>query len=285
LRLRHRHDLIELTKLPEMVRAQPNPFLTLAVGMNPSNAYVANLFGPWNSFYESKRSSATRRRDRTKLKRLGEFGEVRFVTPSDRGEIERTMGALIEQKSKSLTRMGAPDMFAKPGWREFYTAVAMDPRMRHLVHVSRLDVGATWAATNLGLTFGDSYYHVLASYDDGETAKFGPGVAHLRDLMQLAIERGLSHFDFTIGDERYKQEWSDRTLSLYDHVSTASVRGWPAAVMVHGHRRLKRFIKQNETMWSAFSRARAYLGSRRGTQTDPADEPAKLKKSPPIAPE
>jgi CelD/BcsL family acetyltransferase involved in cellulose biosynthesis len=54
--------------------------------------------------------------------------------------------------------------------------------------------------------------------------------------MRYAIEHGFRHFDFTIGDERYKLEWSDRTLVLYDHVAPASARGWAAAAMVHGHR-------------------------------------------------
>jgi CelD/BcsL family acetyltransferase involved in cellulose biosynthesis len=281
----HRHDLIEFTKLPERVGTQRNPFLAMPVAMNPSNAYVADLFAPWNSYYETKRSSATRRRDRTKLKRLGEIGEVRFVTPTDRAEIERTMDVLVAQKSKSLMRMGAPDIFARPGWRAFYTALATDPHLRQFVHVSRLDVGTIWSATNLGLTFGDTYYHVLASYDDGETARFGPGVAHLRHLMELAIERDLTRFDFTIGDERYKREWSDHTLMLYDHVAAASARGWPAAAMIHGHRRLKRFIKQNEVLWAAFSRARAALGGNRAAPAESADEGATVRPSPPLAPQ
>ena len=156
--------------------------------------------------------------------------------------------------------MGVANMFARPGWSEFFAAVATDERTRHLVHVSRLDVGPVWSAINLGLVFRDTYCHVLASYDDGETSRFGAGAAHLRELLRYSIERGLKHFDFTIGDERYKREWSDRTLLLYDHVAAASVRGWAAAAMVHGHRRVKRFIKQNEKLWSLFSRARAALG-------------------------
>ena len=281
---RTRHDLVELTKMPERVGAQANPFLALSAGLNPSNAYVADLFGTWNEFYEAKRSSATRRRDRSKLKRLGEIGEVRFVTPQDRGEIERSIDMLIEQKSRSFARMGVANMFARPGWSEFFTAVATGERTRHLVHVSRLDVGSVWSAINLGLVFRDTYYHVLASYDDGEISRFGPGAAHLRDLLRYSIERGLKHFDFTIGDERYKREWSDRTIMLYDHVVAASVRGWPTAAMVHGHRRLKRFIKQNEALWSLFSRARAAIGMKSAAPAAADDAPEKEHKSPPIAP-
>jgi CelD/BcsL family acetyltransferase involved in cellulose biosynthesis len=277
------YDLVELSKLPELVGTQANPLLTLAAGLNPSNAYVADLFGTWDQFYEAKRSAATRRRDRTKLKRLGEFGDVRFVTPRGHDEIARTMDVLFEQKVRSLARMGAPNIFARPGWREFYAAVAVNPRMAQSVHVSRLDAGPTFTAINLGLILGKDYYHVLASHDDGEASRFGPGVAHLRELLKFSIERGLKRFDFTIGDERYKREWADRTVPLYDHVAAATACGALAAALIAGHRRVKRLIKQNEALWSLFSRARAALGSKWHKASDDTG-PANVRKSPPIAP-
>ena len=276
---RFRHDLVAFTKMPEAVGAQANPFLTLGVGQNPSNAYLAHLQGTWNEYYEGRRSSATRRRDRTKLKRLGEFGEVRFITPQQRIEIERTMTVLFEQKAKSLQRMGVADIFARPGWRDFFLDLAANPRTRDFTHVSRLDVGPIWSAINFGIAFRDCYYHVLASYDDGETSRFGPGVAHLRDLMRYAIEHGKTRFDFTIGDERYKREWSDVTATLYDHVKAASLRGLPTAAWLAGARRLRRAIKQNEMLWTMVSRARAALPPKAEA------EPPSVRKSPPIAPE
>jgi CelD/BcsL family acetyltransferase involved in cellulose biosynthesis len=254
-----RHDLVELKKMPETVGAQSNPFVRLDVGLNPSGAHLMPLNGTWDEIYNAKRSSATRRRDRTKRKRLGEFGEVAFVTPQEPDEIARTLETLVVQKSKSFARMGVANIFALPGRRDFFFALATDPRTRHLVHVSRLDVGSICAATNLGLIFGDCYYHILASYDDGEVSRFGPGAAHLRDLLCYAVERGLRCFDFTIGDERYKLEWSERTLRLYDMVMPVTARGWPVAALARGRRRLVRAIKQNPALWTTFSRLRAAL--------------------------
>ncbi len=74
-----RHDTIALTKMPAVVGAQKNPMLSLAVHLNPSGAYEMALGTDWETFYTGKRSSATRRRDRTKLKKLGRDGrgEVR----------------------------------------------------------------------------------------------------------------------------------------------------------------------------------------------------------------
>ena len=116
------------------------------------------------------------------------------------------------------------------------------------------------AAANFGIVFGDCYYHVLASYDGGDIAQYGPGSLHLRELMAEAIRMGLKRFDFTIGDEPYKLEWSDHSLKLYDFAATATLRGLPARTASAARRRIKRFIKQTPWAWRLASRARSTIG-------------------------
>ncbi len=108
--------------------------------------------------------------------------------------------------------------------------------------------------------FGDRYYHVVASYDDGDIAHYGPGALHLRELMAEAIRMRLKRFDFTIGDEPYKLEWSDTTLNLYDFAAAATWRGLPARTASAVRRRIKRFIKQTPWAWRLASRARSAMG-------------------------
>jgi CelD/BcsL family acetyltransferase involved in cellulose biosynthesis len=255
------YDLIHFEKMPEKIGAQTNPMLGFPVAMHPSGAYLTHLSGDWETYYTAKRSSATRRSDRAKRKRLSESGEVRFVNPEGTDEIAATLDTLMHQKARSFADMGVANIFARPGHPEFYRQLATTKR--DLVHVSRLDVGSTIAAVNLGLTFRGCYYHVLASYDDGELSRFGPGTAHLHDLMRYAIDRGCRVFDFTVGDERYKRDWSDTELKLFDHVSIATARGAVAAVPLLAARQLKRWIKHIPVVWSAFTRARALVGSMR----------------------
>lgn len=254
-------DLINLTKMPEWVGAQRNPFLNLPAMVNPSGAYLTHLIGDWETFYTAKRSPANRRRDRKKRKRLAEFGEVKLINPESETEILNTLNMLMAQKERSFTRMGVGNLFARPGHAAFYRALAADPVRRHLVHVSSLNVGVAAAAINLGLTFHGCYYHLLASYDDGEVSRFGPGAAHLNELLRLASERGFRVFDFTIGDERYKRDWCDTELKLYDHISAATWRGALIAMPMQTMQRLKRWIKQTPVLWNAFSAGRALIGS------------------------
>ena len=255
------YDSIILTKMPETVGAQQNPMRHLGGTINASGAYLTHLTGDWETFYTAKRSSATRRHDRSKRRRLAEFGEVKFVNPAGDSETLRTLDALMAQKARWFARMGVANLFAKPGYAEFYRALATDPATRHLVHVSRLDVGATAAAVNFGLTYRDCYYHMLASYDDGEVSRFGPGAAHLLDLLHLAIDREFRIFDFTIGDERYKRDWCDTELKLYDFIAAATWRGALVALPMLAAQRLKRRIKQTPVVWNLFSAGRALFGS------------------------
>jgi CelD/BcsL family acetyltransferase involved in cellulose biosynthesis len=257
---RLRFDLIDLQKMPEAIGAQRNPFLDLQVLPHPSGAYVANLGGDWEAFYAAKRSASTRKRERRQLKHLAEHGDVRFVDVKGRDDIAATLATLMSQKSRALARMGVDDFFAKPGRRDFFNAVVTDPALQDVIHVSRLDVGSTIAATNVGLRFRDCYYLILSSYDDGELSRFGPGRAHLQELLQYAIRCGFRHFDFTVGDEPYKHDWADTELKLYDHLAAATPWGSLIMATTTAFRRTKRVIKQSPVLWRAFSKARAFAG-------------------------
>jgi CelD/BcsL family acetyltransferase involved in cellulose biosynthesis/predicted ATP-grasp superfamily ATP-dependent carboligase len=256
-----RHDWIEFEKMPQTIGAQVNPFTYLGVTPNASGVHLTQLGDDWEKFYTAKRSSATRRRDRAKRRHMSEYGEIRFITASDADDARRTLETLMEQKSRSFARKGIADIFARPGHREFYLELASNPKTRHLVHISRVEIGPACAAANLGIVFGDCYYHVLASYDDGELSHYGPGALHLRELMAHAIRLGLKRFDFTIGDEPYKLDWSDTDLKLYDYTATATWRGLPACWSSTMRRRIKRFIKQTPLVWRLVSHARSAIGS------------------------
>jgi CelD/BcsL family acetyltransferase involved in cellulose biosynthesis len=157
--------------------------------------------------------------------------------------------------------MGVRNIFERPGYRELFTSFAMDPKTRHLVHLSRLEVGTTAAAVSLGFTACACYYLVISSYEGGAIARSGPGRVHLHELLRYALSNDFRCFDFTIGDEPYKEDWSDARLTLYDHLSAATRRGAIAVALINRFRATKRAIKQNPQLWRLFSRTRSFLGA------------------------
>jgi CelD/BcsL family acetyltransferase involved in cellulose biosynthesis len=258
-----RHDIVRLEKMPVMVGIQPNPMLALAVRLNQSGAYATELSQSWDAFYDAKRSSATRRRDRSKRKNLAEAGEVKLLTAASSSEALDTLAVLVDQKSRTFARHGIRNLFGLPGYLEFFQDIAGNSQTCDLVHVSRLQAGTHTVATNLGLVYGDRYYHVLASYTDGDLSRWGPGAAHLNDLLRYAIERGLNIFDFTIGDERYKRDWCDEAQPLYDHLSATSWRGAFIVTPLIALQKLRRTIKQTSFLWTAVVKIRGVMASLR----------------------
>jgi CelD/BcsL family acetyltransferase involved in cellulose biosynthesis len=256
---RFRFDVIDLQQMPETVGGTLNPFSDLAVTLHPSGAHIATLTGDWETFYAGKRSAASRKGERKKLKQMAERGAISVAEVSGTDAL-RTMDVLIDQKGRALARMGVENFFARPGYRAFFLDLAGDPSLSDFIHVGRMTVGATIAATSFGLIHRGCYCLMLSSYDDGELARFGPGRAYLHELMRRAIGRGLTYFDFTVGDESYKREWSDVELRLYDHTAAATMRGLPVAAVTAAYRRAKRLIKQTPALWNAFSKARNFLG-------------------------
>jgi CelD/BcsL family acetyltransferase involved in cellulose biosynthesis len=251
-------DVVRLEKMPEAIGRQANPMLQFDVARNPSGAYWTPLSPSWDEFYAAKRSASTRRRDRTKRKNLANFGEVTFVQPGDAADRLATIDLLMQQKARSLARIGVANFFETPGYAEFYRAVSGEA----VAHVSRLDVGPHRAAINLGLMMHSRYYHVLASYtDEPDVLRYGPGAAHLMDIMAHAIERGCTVFDFTIGDEPYKRDWCDERQTLYDHLSARTLKGAAAVLSRSLATRAKRTIKENPALWDAFFKLRSFAGT------------------------
>jgi CelD/BcsL family acetyltransferase involved in cellulose biosynthesis len=263
LRRRLGHDIVDLEKMPITIGEQANPFCAMRVTPHVNDAYMTVVGGDWEAYYAAKRSSSSRKTDRKKRKRLADHGETRFITAASRDDVLRSVDALIDEKRRSYAKLGVANMFDWPGYRDFFIDLATGVQSARLTHVSRVDVGEMTAAANFGLTYRGRYYYILAGYDDGELARFGPGAMQLQDVMRYAADNNCPLFDFTIGDEPYKREWCDVEIGLCDYVSPASWRGSLVAATTVPFRQIKRWIKRNPTAWAMVRKARSMLGALR----------------------
>lgn len=256
------HDIIEFNRLTETIGDQANPFLRGgAITRNASSAHMTRLASSWDAYYGEKRSSGSKKRDKQKRRKMEELGAVALVTPKTEEEIRVTLAALIEQKSATFARMGCPDLFAKPGYQNFYQDLATNPATRDMVHVCHLQVGDRIVAANWGISFKKRYSYVLASYaEKDEASRFGPGMVQLMELMRHATDTGHTEFDFTVGDEAYKGDWCEVEVPLYDRLEAVTAQGWLALLPNLAFRKLKRFVKQTPILWEAFTRLRALTG-------------------------
>lgn len=255
------HDYVRLEKMSAQICGADNPMLELGVSYGPSNAYRTPMIGGWDEFYNSKRDGRDRNRDRSSRRKLEEIGPVDLVTPDDAIGIRASVDALITQKSARFDQKGISNFLLRPGYVNFYRALAQE--QRDLVHVSQLNVGQIVASTTLGLTFRGGYYYVLNSFAIGQTDRFGSGKLHMRELMKTHIDKGFDAFDFTIGDEAYKMEWCDSKIQLYDHMDASTMKGRAALACLTALQSTKRYIKQTPVLWNTYAKLRGALALRK----------------------
>jgi CelD/BcsL family acetyltransferase involved in cellulose biosynthesis len=268
---RLRHALIDLRKMSVAIGTQANPFVDLPLSLHASEAYVATLLPHWNEFYERRRSAKARRHDRSKLKRLAELGAVDLVSPESADQAAHLLTALLAQKSETFARKGIADVFRRRGYRAFFLDLVSNARTREFTHVSELRVGPSAAAIGFGLEYRGRYFLYLVSYDES-FSRFSPGAIHLNALLRRSIERGLHEFDFLVGLQRLKREWSDQRIQLYDHVAGTTFVGYAIAASLRGWSRLKRAIKASPVLWDGYLALRALVGTlkpRSGTSRSP----------------
>jgi CelD/BcsL family acetyltransferase involved in cellulose biosynthesis len=113
------------------------------------------------------------------------------------------------------------------------------------------------------------YSLFMVSYDRS-FARLSPGVIHLNKLIERAIARRLSEFDFLVGEQRLKLEWTDSEIELLDHIAVSTLRGAIPALLARMFTHAKRTVKQTPWLWRNFQTLRAAAGAFRSNRKDPA---------------
>jgi CelD/BcsL family acetyltransferase involved in cellulose biosynthesis len=264
------YDLIHLTRQPETLEGIANPFLHLPSHRNANRAHSTVLAGDWENYYASKASKSWRKTDRKKARRLAELGKVKVELAADAEAAWRLLDVLAEQKRETLAMRGVPDSFAPDGVKDFYRELSARALKSGIVEVSALTCGGEVASVNFGLVYNDRYYYVLTGYDLGRFADFSPGRQHMYWLLEDSFARGLKVFDFTIGDEPYKEQWCEVTLELWNSVKAKGLKGALLARYFRTVETVKREIKTNPAYWEKAVQVRKILLKLRG---QPANQP------------
>ena len=66
-----------------------------------------------------------------------------------------------------------------------------------------------------GVVYKNIFYHLMPSISQNEFMKYAPGRLLLFNLIQWSIDNKIYKFDFTIGDEGYKRDWTKENNFLY----------------------------------------------------------------------
>ncbi|GFO66046.1 GNAT family N-acetyltransferase [Geomonas paludis] len=185
-------------------RGDVAPFIELQGGFE---AYLDSL-----KRFRKKQKSDTLRQ----IKRLEELGELAFtIVPGVEPRSQEVLEAFLEQKRWRFQVSGVHGVLFKPGYEEFYRE---EVRRNPNVHLCCLTLNGEVIATHLGYLYKNRLYFVMPTYDH-RYGKYSPGRVLTYYLIRHCFEQGVELFDFCIGPEEYKYEWTDRDVPITSFVS------------------------------------------------------------------
>lgn len=151
--------------------------------------------------------------------RMERLGNVEFRVLQSKDELPRMLSTLYEQHIGRYRLKGEHSLFENAHCRLFYAHLAEELLDAGWLHFSELLLDGNTIATH----FGFEYDKVLTWYKpafDSAQRQYSPGTVLLKHLIDYAARHHLDALDFTIGDEPFKDRFSNtvcynRNLTIY----------------------------------------------------------------------
>jgi CelD/BcsL family acetyltransferase involved in cellulose biosynthesis len=264
-------DYMLLTHAPPMIGPARNPFCALPLHSFGASAYGTTLGGDWHTYYSKHRSARTRSRLRRKEAALAQHGPIVFGAVTDPDRRVALAAEIVRCKADRLrSTAGEFNTLARRDVQSFFSQLA-GAAVDGDFFVFELTVGGRLAAAAIGLVSGGCFYYEVSAYPEEAFRRFSPGSLLLHRLMEWAIARGCTRFDFTVGDESYKAEWCEESWALGCGAWPRTMRGRLGASLAIGALWLVGNVKRHPALFWLAARCRTALGRlRRAMPAAPA---------------
>ena len=175
--------------------------------------------------FNARTKSKVRRERGRKRRRLGELGDISFEVLETGPRAIATVKDAIAFKEQWLNERGLTSEAALIGDPFAVLAdMAAGNRDAGLV-VSRLCVDNEPASIEVGFRWNGGYYAYLGAFNP-KLEKYGPGAVQMEDTIAWCISEGLAFYDLFAPADRYKLEWGDDRIPVFDIARACSLRGW-----------------------------------------------------------
>jgi CelD/BcsL family acetyltransferase involved in cellulose biosynthesis len=158
----------------------------------------------------SKRQRANLRNARARLQKAG-GGQVEVVTAETLVEF---LEDLFRLHTSRWVQVGQIGVLQDHAIKAFHLASAPDLLGRGILRLHRLRVSGRTIAAIYSLFERDTVFCYLQGFDP-EFADLSPGTHLMFSVMEDAVERGITKFDFLRGQEAYKQHWRAQRNPTY----------------------------------------------------------------------
>jgi CelD/BcsL family acetyltransferase involved in cellulose biosynthesis len=255
-------DLLSLRFQPRSWSERPHPFLQLRHHAATDNMRMVRMSGPFAAYYEEQLSKAARSKMRRKRQRFETPGSPVCAGPQTARDVDRFVAAMVEQRSARLASQGIRDSFADPGIAAFLRDAALAGLAgQGGLELHGIEIEGDLVSVRAGITHRDHHSLMITSFDPKHAlAKYSPSEVLAHDILESLRSRGVTSFDFGVGEGQHKQLWSNDEADLFNVTYAATAKGFVIARLVRVRTKVVRFIKGNEALFARVKAVRSLLG-------------------------
>ena len=248
-------EALNLRHMPKTILGRLNPLAILHQSPSANASFVLNLQKQYEVILQAKRSSRSISKMRRRDERLEQSGALTFdILSGDAADSALQLGLL--HKNLQLKKAGVASVFDHHDI-EFYRQVLRADKK--LLRVFRLQLNGNTLATMVGATADTNFWLLISALAPDIDLQFSPGDYLLRRTISICCAEGISIYDFSLGEQSYKQLWADERVLYFNSIRALNYRGQLFAVSNRLTEAVKRFAKHNTRIREFYYEARQRL--------------------------
>ena len=178
----------------------------------------------WEEYFGTVKKNLQVKTQARVLRRLKEKGALSFTVLTNEQRLEDITNILITQKTRRFEEKGQSGAIDKEGYVGFLLSVVKNAFSKKKLHLSILSVDNDVIAIHLGWIYHKHLYYYFPTFDLSYK-RYSPGRILLEELLKWSFENKLKVFDFMVGDEPYKYNWTDSDIKIYSYASQHNIWG------------------------------------------------------------
>ena len=266
-------DVIQISRIPSQVSRNANPFVALpnCRRMDVRSYAVSLAENPDGPRCVKRKTMKEMRRKRRNLAKLG---PVRLVTATTSTELDEILDALVVQRRERFREMGRFNLLDRPDVENFYRSAAHCGLSNGSVQLFGLCVNDELIAAAYGVVHDETFYLLIPTFADGPWRSFAPALLLIADIFDWLRAHGVNRFDFSIGEQQYKDDFGGVGAVLFELWEANSLRGAIMLNSVRSATALKSWLRERpglfRTLRSQIQRLRRWRSSiKEVTRRDP----------------
>ncbi|QDG76129.1 GNAT family N-acetyltransferase [Labrenzia sp. PHM005] len=217
------YDLILFRKQPPWVFDAAQLFSGAEKRPNISSSYEAVIgrdYDQWLNNVVSKNMRKGLRRKRNGFEK--DYGELSFHELAEEKEIDEAFKLMRELRAARYE----DDLFSRLEYFQFYRNVAVLGSQQGIASTFVGKFEDQIISVDFGLRQNDRFLFLLGGFSNNEEyQRYSLGLIGLCEKIRDETERGRTIFDFTIGDEDYKQSFRADRIPLTNVTATSGLVG------------------------------------------------------------